>query len=168
MRFIQTMLVVSLFSGVCLVSGCTDGAKPLEGVLKPGDASQKTSQSAARQFQDTSPDGPTALESAIELSKKYAVLSEEMSALKLANQNLTAENRRHVQQAAVMEKELAQAQKELSEANDLLIEMRIELNNWKADVLGFRDEIRQANTAQLEALMKILTVLGGNVPSGQN
>jgi hypothetical protein len=31
------------------------------------------------------------------------------------------------------------------------------------DVLGFRNEIRQAETAQLEALLKILRVLGGEV-----
>ena len=41
--------------------------------------------------------------------------------------------------------------------------MRIELNNWKIDILGFRDEIRDAETAQLEALLKILKVLGGEV-----
>jgi len=37
------------------------------------------------------------------------------------------------------------------------------LNNWKTDILGFRDEMRDAETAQLEALLKILKVLGGEV-----
>ena len=37
------------------------------------------------------------------------------------------------------------------------------MNNWKTDILGFRDEIRDAETAQLEALLKILKVLGGEV-----
>ncbi|MFB0524723.1 MAG: hypothetical protein ACETVZ_04235, partial [Phycisphaerae bacterium] len=41
--------------------------------------------------------------------------------------------------------------------------MRIELNNWKANVLGFRDERREAEIAQLEALLKILKILGGEV-----
>jgi hypothetical protein len=39
--------------------------------------------------------------------------------------------------------------------------MLIELNNWKTDVIGFREEIRAADRAQLEALLKILKVLGG-------
>src|SRR4030042_255070 len=51
--------------------------------------------------------------------------------------------------------------KERGEANDLLTEMRVELNNWQANVIGFRDEMRDADKAQLEALLKILQVLGG-------
>ena len=60
-------------------------------------------------------------------------------------------------------RELEQAKKELAEANDLLIEMRIELNNWKSNIIGFRDEMRDADKYQLEALLKILKVLGGEV-----
>ena len=58
---------------------------------------------------------------------------------------------------------MQQTQKELTEANDLLIKMRIELNTWKMDVLSFRDEMRQAEEAELEALLKILRLLGGQV-----
>ena len=49
------------------------------------------------------------------------------------------------------------------QANDLLIEMRIELNNWKTNILGFRDEMRDAEKEQLKALIRILTVLGGEI-----
>ncbi len=161
----KTIFLVSLFVGACLLSGCMDGNQPFDAALKPStETGQRTSQVTAKQFQDTSSDGPTAVESAIELSKKYAALSEETTAMKLENQSLTAKNRQLVQQTAVMEQELAQAKKELSEANDLLIEMRIELNNWKADVLGFREEMRETSKVQLETLMKILKVLGGDVP----
>ena len=41
--------------------------------------------------------------------------------------------------------------------------MRIELNNWKGNIIGFREEMREAQTTQLEALFKILTLLGGQV-----
>ena len=41
--------------------------------------------------------------------------------------------------------------------------MRIELNNWKTDVLGFREEMRDAEIEQLRALLKILEILGGEV-----
>jgi uncharacterized protein YeaO (DUF488 family) len=51
-------------------------------------------------------------------------------------------------------------EKELAEANEFLQQMHVELNKWKSDVLGFREEMRQAQQAQLEALAKILRVLG--------
>ena len=38
-----------------------------------------------------------------------------------------------------------------------------ELSNSKTDILGFRDELRDADKAQLEALLKILKALGGEV-----
>ncbi len=63
----------------------------------------------------------------------------------------------------VVKSQVARLNKELAEANDTLIEMRIELNNWKVDILGFRDEIREADTEQLKALIKILEVLGGEI-----
>jgi predicted nucleic acid-binding Zn-ribbon protein len=91
-----------------------------------------------------------------------------MMILRQENQKLIAENRRFRDRIAVLEPELRQAKKELDEANDFLIEMRIELNNWKADILGFRDEIRNADKAQLEALLRILEVLGGEVKLASN
>ncbi len=83
--------------------------------------------------------------------------------LRQENQTVIADNRRLKDRLAVLETQLQQTQKELNEANDLLIEMRIELNNWKTDVLSFRDEMRDADSAQLQALLKILQILGGEV-----
>jgi uncharacterized coiled-coil DUF342 family protein len=100
-------------------------------------------------------------ESAIELSKKYAELSQEVTVLRQKNQDFNAKNHQLKDQVVILEAQLQQATKELTEANDLLIEMRIELNNWKTDVLGFRGEMREAEKAQLQALLKILEVLGG-------
>jgi 5-enolpyruvylshikimate-3-phosphate synthase len=42
------------------------------------------------------------------------------------------------------------------------------LNNWKMNILGYRDEMRDAETAQLEALLKILKALGGEVETDPN
>lgn len=120
-----------------------------------------TSGSTAKRFQDTPLEGRTAVESAIELSEKYARLSDQTVALREENQRLVADNEALRQQIAALEVKLKQAQKELGEANDLLIEMLSELNNWKSDILGFRTEMREAARAQLEALLKVLEVLGG-------
>ncbi len=114
-------------------------------------------------FQDSVSQGPSAVESAIELSKKYSALLEDLDSLRQENLRLTTENKNLKERIGPCETQLAQAQKELNEANDLLIEMRIELNNWKTNVLSFRDEMRQADQAQLEALLRILQVLGGEI-----
>lgn len=119
----------------------------------------KAESNAAKYEQSIQTD--TSLDSAVELSQKYVLLSEECVKLKEKNKNITDENQEFKEKIASSQTQLDQTKKELSEANDLLVEMRIELNNWKVDILGFRDEMRDAEKAQLEALFKILTILGG-------
>jgi septal ring factor EnvC (AmiA/AmiB activator) len=116
----------------------------------------------AKRFQE--PDqSPTPIESAVELSEKYAALSKRAAELQKKNNDFAEENTAMKKQIATLQHELDQAQKELTEANDLLIEMHIELNNWKSSILGFRGEMREAEKAQLEALLKILKILGAEV-----
>ncbi len=148
---------------IFLLSGCQLPQKPIGVILLPDSAEGQPSDSVAKRFQESATQGPTMVESAMDLSKKYARLSEEVAALQQKNHNFIAENRRLKDQLAAVEAQFQQTQKELTEANDLLIEMRIELNNWKVNILGFRDEIRDAEKTQLEALLKVLKVLGGEV-----
>ena len=124
---------------------------------------KQQSDSVAKRFQESAPQQSTVVASAMELSQKHAKLSEEAAVLRQENKDLTARNQQLKDQLVTLEAQLKQAQTELREANDLLMTMRIELNNWKTDILGFRDEMRDAETAQLEALLKILRVLGGEV-----
>ncbi len=118
--------------------------------------------SVANRFQESAPK-TTVVESAMELSQKHARLSEDAAELRQQNRELASSNQQLKEQVVALEAQLNQAQTELTEANDILVAMRIELNNWKLNILGFRDEIRDAETAQLEALLKILQVLGGEV-----
>ncbi len=64
------------------------------------------------------------------------------------NKRLTADNEALLQQIAALEAKLKQTQKELGEANELLIEMLTELNTWKSNILGFRGEMRDAAKAR--------------------
>jgi len=158
---------------IFMLSGCTLPKAPhpaLDGAAPPEPMVSQQNSSVAKRFQEPGPQGQTAVESAIELSQKYAKLSEEAAMLRENNRGFLTENSQLKQQLATLDAKLKQTQKELTEANDLLIEMRIELNNWKTNVLGFRDEMREAETAQLEALLKILNILGGEVTaeSAQN
>ncbi len=128
------------------------------------DSPSGSGNTAYQRLQPAQAQRPSAVESAIELSEKYAKLSEEASGLRQKAQNLNDENLQLKDDMQSCRSRLERAEKELGEANDLLLEMRIELNNWKSDVLGFRGEIREADKAQLEALLKILKLLGGEVP----
>jgi hypothetical protein len=114
------------------------------------------------------PQGPTAIESAIALSDKYAKLSEEATALRQSKQTLETENQKLATDLKNCQAQSEQAQKELTQANDLLVQTRLELNNWKNDVLGFRGEMRDAEKAQLETLYKILKLMGGEVNQSVN
>lgn len=101
-----------------------------------------------------------AVQSAVMWAQKYEELSIANNDLREKNNKLFLENSQLVQQVDKLKLQLEQTQKELSEANEFLQQMHVELNKWKSDVLGFRDEMRQAQKAQLEALGKILRVLG--------
>jgi chromosome segregation ATPase len=162
---ISFFLILSVLTLV--MAGCPVFREPVEIIVK-ANSDQPRSSTMSRRFQGASPRGQTIVDSAVELSSKNTELFDQMMVLRQENQELMAENRRFKDRIAVLEPQLKQAKKELNEANDLLIEMRIELNNWKADILGFRNEIRNADKAQLKALLRILEVLGGEVKLASN
>lgn len=158
-------LIPWLFTAVALAfAGCTAPQNPAPGPKAAAENGQSVT--AAKRFRDGPLEGRTAVESAIELSEKYAKLSDETVSLKQENQRLTSENENLRQQLTSMDAKLKQTQKELTEANDLLIEMLNELNRWKSNILGFRGEMRDAAKAQLEALLKVLEILGGEAEAG--
>lgn len=161
--------LISLLLSI-IISGCTVTKEPGKFSVQPGSVKQPQqdpkplpSGSVARRFQEPATQGPTAVESAINLSKEYAKLSEEVAVLRRENQDLITKNRQYKEQNTTLKEQLQQTQKELNEANDLMIEMRVELNNWRNDILGFRDEMREADATQLQALLRILKILGGEV-----
>ena len=161
---IINLSLVLLLIIMALSSGCKEYVLPVKilpinlPLLQQNDV---TNESMEKRFEESALSGPTAVESAIELSQKYAKLSEETAKLKTENDLITKENNDIKDQLNNARAQLTQTQKELEQANDLLIEMRIELNNWKTDIIGFRQELREADKAQLETLLKLLKVLGG-------
>jgi len=158
----KTILFLSLIP-VLMLLNCVSVQEPPKYARRAVPVEKQQVSSVASRFQESSPQKPTVVESAMELSKKHAELSEEAAILRQQNNELTVSNQQLKEQVVALEAQLKQTQKELSEANEILITMKIELNNWKMEILGFRDEMRDAETAQLEALIKILKVLGGEV-----
>ena len=106
------------------------------------------------------PEGPTPVEQALELSRKLKQATDDLDLARKENRDLIDRNAPLTMQAAQATVELKQARKELDEANAMLREMQTELAKWKADVLGYRDEMRTAQTAQIEALRRVLRLLG--------
>jgi len=94
------------------------------------------------------------------ISEKYQELSLETEKLRQANSTLKVENEDLARQIAALESELETTRTELAEASEFLQQMHAELGKWKSDVLGYRDEMRRAQVAELEALKKILKILG--------
>ncbi|MBN2588256.1 MAG: hypothetical protein JXA96_00205 [Sedimentisphaerales bacterium] len=146
---------------IMFISGCASQDNSEQANVLSGFPEPLQNDAFAQRFQETTPQKTTVVESAIELSQNYAKLVEEATYLKQQNQSLTSRNQELKEQAKDIQNKLLQTQTELKQANEVLVEMRLELNNWKSDVLGYREEMRSAQTAQLQALMKILRALGG-------
>ena len=146
--------------------GCAAPHRSGDPIVGDNRRTAETSEAGANRFQDAPLEGRTAVQSAIELSEKYARLSDQMVSLREENQRLAGENDSLKQEVASLDTKLKQTQKELNEANDLLLDMLTELNNWKNNILGFRGEMRNAARAQLEALLKVLEILGGEAEAG--
>jgi len=109
---------------------------------------------------ETDPPLPTAVENALALQDKYARALEDLRREQDRSRAIADENRKLSDNAVRLQADLAKTQQELAEANGLLIQMRTEIEKWKSDVLGYRDEMRKASQAQIEALAKVLSLLG--------
>jgi DNA repair exonuclease SbcCD ATPase subunit len=165
MRSNKIIILAILFAPVFLLAGCSSSQQPADLAVEDVPVERPQDDSIAKRFHEPDPEGPTVVESAMKLSGEYARLTQEAAELRRQNEDFIAKNRQLNDQAVSVDAQLKQTQKELAEANSLLIEMRVELNNWKTDILGFRNEMRDAETAQLETLLRILKVLGGQVAS---
>ena len=126
-------------------------------------------QSIERRFTDSETDSTDAVQSALMWSQKYEELSAKAEKLREEKSNLVIEKTALQNKVAQLGAELDRAKTELAEANNFLQQMQTELTKWKSDILGFRDEMRNAQAAQLEALQRVLRILGAEpVKSTEN
>jgi len=111
-------------------------------------------------------DEKTAMERVNELTDKCVELSEKRMKLQNENETLRDKNRVLIDASAKAQAELVQAKKELADANVMLDELTADLQRWKENVLGFREEMRKAQAVELQKLVEIIRFLGGEVPDG--
>lgn len=159
-------IVVIGLLGTVFFMGCNMIDDPIEITLptftKP--AIQDTQNKfLERRFTETKEQTPGAVENMLMWSQKYDELLSKTERLMDKKNSLTEENAEFKHQLSQLQLELEQIKKELGGANAFLQEMQLELNHWKDNVLGFRDEMRQAESAQIEALSRILKLLGAEM-----
>lgn len=166
---IMKIVIIGLL-GTFFFMGCSMIDDPIEITLptftKP--ATQDTqSKSLERRFTEMKAQAPDAVGNVLMWSQKYDELLSKNERLMDKNNSLTKENMEFKHQLSQLQLELEQTKKELKSANAFLQEMQLELNHWKNDVLGFRDEMRQAESTQLDALSRILKLLGAEMTEPQ-
>ena len=164
------ILIAALAALTITLWGCTESQKSQapqkdKKLKQQGDLQ---SENKVEKYIDSGKNPETIVDSAIELSHKYSKLLEESAELKQENKQLKQTTATQKDKIQKLQTQLDKTQQELQQANDLLVEMKIELNNWKADILGFREEMKDAQQAQLEALYKILTILGAQPTESNN
>jgi len=159
-----TVTTACLLASLTCMSGCLDFLRPgsREVHISPKEVTPQAEYLNAATVKTVKEgDSESAVESALIWSEKYCKAMETVTALQQTNRTLTEEHRAQVGQNLELRKELDQCQKELAQANTMLLEMRSELEKWKTDVLGFRQEMRQAQEAELVVLRRVLKLLGG-------
>lgn len=159
----KTKISLSILSTFFTLSLITGGCSGLQEQNAPGDQETKVS----KRFQQEN-NKKTAVESAVSLSEKHARLSEKHSELKEKYESKVEENQKLLEERNKLRARLKQTEKELKEANTLLKETVSELNEWKSNVLGFQQEVHEADEAQLRALYKILKLMSGEPPQPNN
>ena len=117
-------------------------------------------ESIERRFTETETESTDAVQSALMWSQRYEDLLANTEKLREAKNSLSVKNTDLTYKLTETQAELDRTKAELAEANNFLHEMQMELTKWKSDVLGFRDEMRNAQAAQLEALQRVLRILG--------
>ena len=159
-RISLTVPCVAVLLAGCWTAPSGDVAAPGQEAPAREDASYLRNSAIADQAGQETQD---AVQGALVWSQKYSQAIEKLVVAQQENRDLQQKTRELAAQMVKLQAEHSQSQKELYDANLMLVELRQELEKWKKDVLGFRQEIRSSQEAQLEALSKVLRLLGGEV-----
>lgn len=171
MRKITSLLALLgiIVSAGCQALGTTPHAQPAAATTRPvaagpaGDADYLPRTSVQVEPPKSS---ETAVENALQWAAQYREASEKLAVLQQEKRDLLEKQQKTQEQVARLQGELTAAQTQLKDANAMLQDMRSELEKWKKDVLGFRDEMREAQKAQMDALAKVLRLLSSELPAG--
>lgn len=160
-------LTITIFvSLIMLQLGCTIVDRPIPPQsYQPAAApmAETMTETMEKRFSETKEADTNAIKSALMWSNRYEELSVKTEKLRDDNSKLTIGNTNLKHDIQKLQDELDRTQAELKDANEFLQEMNLQLSKWKGDVLGFRDEMRNAQATQLEALKQIMKILGAEL-----
>ena len=165
MRWTNGFTIAGLFA-IFMLGGCDWNASNSAGPEAANDTNTDGGQTyldKTAMRNETGKETNNAVDAAMEWARKYAEASAKRDQLLQENRQLRQKQQTHQQQVTKLKNELNNAEKELAQANSMLLEMKTELEKWKTNILGFRNEMRQSQKAQLDALVRILTLIGGEV-----
>lgn len=165
MRRNTEMVIVVLLAGMFL-GGCGLNVDSVEAIdiRRPENVNTPKAYVGEAAVRANSPNqASSAVDAALGWADKYADISDKRDLLQKENQELLATDKKRGLELVTLRTDLASAEKELAEANEMLMQMQKELANWKRSVIGFRNEMRRAQKAQIEATMKVLELVGGEV-----
>jgi hypothetical protein len=162
---IKTIAVI-LFAGA-MITGCDYNFKPY---MPPAlTSTPKVEEGDANYLEDlvdnTNADrnDNTAVDIAAKLSEKYGEAVDKLSKMQTKQMALIEKDKGSQIQISKLQTDITRAEKELKEANTMLLEMREELTKWKKDVLSFRSEMRMSQKATLEGLTRLHVLISGGV-----
>ncbi|MCE5326292.1 MAG: hypothetical protein LLG01_07730 [Planctomycetaceae bacterium] len=112
--------------------------------------------------------GESAVDTALAWAKKYAEAQMRVATLEQENRTLSDRNRVVTTQLDTAKGQLTTAQRELAEANAMMKDLEARLAKWQESVLGYRQEMREAQKAQMDAMVKVIRLLGGEAPATQS
>ncbi len=168
MRLLKLIFWFLLITGCGMLCSCDENWKllpqsvlqgPPQPELPPAVKSEQIIVGENNRYNNYS-ENITLVEKAKQLSDKCDKMTQELQQEQKINQQLKEEN-------ILLKTETAALKKELNQTNELLINTRVELDEWKSETARFHDEIRFIEKSQLEAIYRILKQLGGKEPDSE-
>ncbi|MBN1554642.1 MAG: hypothetical protein JXA11_07845 [Phycisphaerae bacterium] len=104
---------------------------------------------------------------AMEWADKYAKATQELLYANKRIGELEEDKEKLQTQIAQLKSDLSAYQRELTDANAMLNDMKKDLKEWRQNVLGIRKEFIASQNAILHSQYKILELLGGEVSREQ-
>jgi septal ring factor EnvC (AmiA/AmiB activator) len=153
------MLILGIVAVALLSAGCEQVAMKGRSDLRndPVAGGSYMNDTAVRDPETGSRD---ALTIANDWADKYAKAAKELIAERDRRHELEQENKTLQAQIAQLKKEMGKYQQELQDANAMMVSMKKDLEQWRTNVLGFRQEMMASQAAILESQRKILIFLG--------
>ena len=156
--------IITIFVAILMLQlGCTIVDRPIPPQSYQPAAAAPIAETMENRFSESKEADTNAVESALMWSARYEELSVKTEKLRDDNSKLTIGNTNLKHDIQKLQDELDRTKAELKDANEFLQEMNLQLSKWKGDVLGFRDEMRNAQATQLEALKQIMKILGAEL-----